>query len=208
MDRLRLIFFPMGKHHINYGRYISWSFLSNAAVSAESAMSVHSMLTAVDTGSDAIRTANYIGKDIIGQLGGLGYMAHMGRKADAEPRKFLLYSNAIQQAAYLITCVTPLAPEYFLPLAGCANILINLSFAGFGAINAKCIQTLAEEDNIGEIYAKISMTNMIGSSLGLLVGLGLVFVIPDHYSRLYTLPVLAVIRVYTLNKAIEGLVKR
>jgi hypothetical protein len=48
-----------------------------------------------------MRTFNYIGKDIIGQMGGLMYMSKMGDKADKEPVKFLQYSNGIEQVGLL-----------------------------------------------------------------------------------------------------------
>jgi len=164
------------------------------------------MLHAIDTGSETIRTVNYIGKDIIGQLGSLGYIAKMGQKADKNPERFLLYSNIIQQTAYVATCITPLAPVYFLPIAGFSNILANVSFTGFGAINAKCISQLAIEDNIGEIYAKISVINTLGSSIGLLLGVGITVAIPDYGMRMFVLPFLGAGRVYTFNRAIKGLI--
>ena len=101
---------------------------------------------------------------------------------------------------------TPLVPELFLPIAGCSNILTNVSFAGFGAVNAICIQKLAVDNNIGEIYAKISIINMIGSSIGLAAGVGITMIIPDHATRLCLTPVLAFGRVYSLNRAVRTVI--
>lgn len=206
MYKLRSLVFPSGKIHPLYKQYVGWSFISNIIVSTETAMATHSMLHAIDTDSEAVRTINYIGKDIIGQIGGLGYMAKMGKQADQYPVKFLWYSNIIQQSAYLAICLTPQIPQYFLPIAGCSNILTNISFTGFGAINAKCLQELALDDNIGEIYAKVSTLNTLGSSFGLLIGLAINIFIPDHNDRLFILPILAMIRVYTLNRAVSGII--
>ena len=47
------------------------------------------------------------------------------------------------------------------------NILSNLSSTGFGAVNAKCISKLAIDNNIMELYSKITIVNTIGSSIGL-----------------------------------------
>ncbi len=206
INRLRTIVFPNGKYNKLYTQYVGWSFVSTILVSAESAMSTHSLLHAINTESETLRTMNYVGKDIIGQLGGLGYMAKMGEKSDKEPLKFLNYSNIIQQSSYMIICATPFCPEYFLPLAGFSNILSNISYTGYGAINAKCIQKLATDDNIGEIYAKITVINTLGSSIGLIFGLGITACFPDHGSRFLLLPFLAVGRVYTFNRAIKGLI--
>jgi hypothetical protein len=207
MNKFKSLIFPSGKCHQKYTQYVGWSFCSTVLVSAESVLSTHSMLTAIDTGSESIRTANYIGKDIIGQIGSLWYMSKMGEKADKSPKKFLMYSNIIQQISYGATCVTPLVPSYFLPIAGVSNILANISYTGFGAINAKCIQQLAIDDNIGEIYAKICVINTIGSSIGLVCGLCITSCVLDHSTRLLFLPALGILRVYTYNKAIEGLIE-
>lgn len=205
-NRLRIIFFPNGKYNKLYSQYVGWSFISTVLVSAESAMSTHSLLHAINTDSETLRTINYVGKDIIGQLGGLGYMAKMGEKSDKEPLKFLNYSNIIQQSSYIMICSTPFVSDYFLPIAGFSNILSNISYTGYGAINAKCVQKLATDNNIGEIYAKITVINTLGSSIGLILGLGITACLPDHGSRLAILPFLAIGRVYTFNKAIRGLI--
>ena len=204
MNRL---FFPLGKYHSRYGQYVGWSFLSNIIVSLENAMASHSILSAIDGTSEALRTANYIGKDVLGQMGGLIYLARISQRIDQSPRSFLLYSSIVQQTAFLAIYCTPLIPSsYFLPLAGGANILANVAFAGFGAVNAKCVQRLAIDNNTGEIYAKVSLANTMGSSLGLLGGLGLVILLPDHSSRIALLPALALLRGYTMQRAVENLV--
>lgn len=206
MNKLRTLLFPSGKFHHLYTQYVGWNFVSNVVISAEHALATHSMLHAIDTNSETIRTVNYIGKDIIGQLGSLWYMAKLGEKADKQSKCFILYSNIVQQTSLLATCITPFATSYFLPIAGCSNILSNISFTGFGAINAKCIQSLAIDDNMGETYAKITVINTFASSLGLFLGLMINVMIPDHGLRLIMIPILASIRVYTFNRAIRGII--
>ena len=203
---LRKLLYPSGKYHPAYTKYLTWSFISNVVVSAESAMASHSMLAAIGYQSETYRTINYVGKDIIGQLGALGYISKMSTKADKEPYKFLTYSHIVQQAGFISMFVTPLVPTFFLPIAGCSNILSNVSFAGFGAVNAMCIQKLATDNNVGELYAKISLINMIGSSLGLLAGVGIAVAIPDHTTRLCLTPCLALARVYSLKQAVNTLI--
>jgi hypothetical protein len=203
---LKKLFFPSGGHHPKYASYVSWSFVSNVVISAESAMGTHSMLAAIGSDSESYRTINYIGKDIIGQLGALGYISKISSKADKEPRKFMMYSHGTQQLAFATMFGTPLVSSFFLPVAGFSNILTNVSFAGFGAINAMCIQKLAVDDNVGEIYAKVSMINMIGSSIGLIIGVGITIAVPDHATRICLTPLLAGLRIYSLNRAIVDLI--
>ncbi len=77
------------------------------------------------------------------------------------------------------------------------------ALGGFGAVNAICIQKLATDNNIGELYAKLSIINMIGSSIGLAVGVAITMFVPDHTTRLCLTPVLAAGRIYSLNRAVR-----
>lgn len=208
-QRFLSLFYPVGKYHKSYTRFAGWSFLSNVLVSAESVIATHNMLATIDINSttDSVRTFNYIGKDIIGQIGGLYYMSKIGDKTDKEPKTILLYSNCIQQISYTAVCMTPYFPNYFLPVAGMSNIFSNICFTGFGAVNAQCIQKLAIDNNIGEIYAKIGIICTTGSSIGLILGLSIIAKIPDNSSQLSILPLIAASRIYTINKAVSSVLE-
>ena len=127
---LKKMLYPVGKCHARYGSYIAWSFISTVIVSVESALASHSMLAVLGQQSELHRTFNYVGKDIVGQIGALGYISKTSFKADKEPYKFLQYSHIVQQISYVSMFCTPLASSLFLPIAGCSNILTNISFAG------------------------------------------------------------------------------
>jgi hypothetical protein len=208
MNYVRKLLYPSGKVHPLYCKYIGWSFVSNIAVSAQQVLSTHSMLATVSTyDTDSIRTLNYIGKDLIGQIGGLLCIAKLGKSIDKSPTKFLNKANILQQTAYIATSITPLVSEYFLPVAGAANVLTNVSFIGFGAVNAKCIQAMSIDNNIGEVYAKISIFNTAGSSIGMLIGMFLTVLIPEHDLRICLTPLIGVVRVLTFNMAVRGLLE-
>jgi glutamate N-acetyltransferase/amino-acid N-acetyltransferase len=166
------------------------------------------MLSVVGQASTELTlSVNYIGKDILGQIGGLYYINKMGQKADKDPQKFIKYSIGFQQAAVFMECATPMLPLYtFIPLAGLANVGKNIAATGIGAVNAKIINKLADSDNVGEIYAKISVINTLGSTIGMGLGLVLAAHIPDHTTRLGLMPFLTMIRIYSYNKAIEDLI--
>lgn len=208
MKILNKLFLPSGKYSPKYVNYLKWSFLSNVIVSIQSAMSTHSMLDVLsDDMGGGYKTINYIGKDIIGQVGALFYISKMGEKADKEPERFLLYSNAIQQTSFFMVSCTPLVSNtMFLPIAGVSNVFSNISFTGYGAVNAKCIQMISEDNNIGEVYSKLTTVNTMASSIGLSVGVGICIYIPDHESRLCFLPLLGALRIYTYNRAIKNLI--
>jgi hypothetical protein len=213
MSIFKRLIFPQGKVHHRYINYIGWSFISNIVISTESVLSTHSMLsvftgtTSVENSNELTASVNYIGKDIIGQLGGLFIISSVSQKIDKNPKKFIICSTICQQAATILECATPLLPIYtFIPIASVANIGKNIGFTGFGAVNALVIQKLAQDNNIGEIYAKISVINTLGSTIGMTLGLFIASKIPDHSMRLGIMPVLCFLRVYSYNKAIQDLV--
>ena len=202
IDKLLL---PLGRQHPLYTKYMRWSFVSNIFVSTQTAIVTDNMLYAINYDSESIRSINYIGKDIIGQIGSLIFLSGIGNQPDRNPKSFLLWSNIVQQSGFLCMSLTPLFPVYFLPIAGLSNILSTLSFTGFGAINAKCVGRLSIDNNLGELYSKITIINTIGSSIGLLLGLGINIIIPDHHERTLLVPLIGIMKIYTYNKAIESL---
>ena len=208
-SNIKNIIYPRGKVHNNYSKYVGWSCFSNIIISIESVLATHSMLSVIGQSSTELNiSVNYIGKDIIGQLGGLYYMNKMGQKADIDSKKFINYSMCFQQCSIFMECMTPLLPIYtFIPVAGIANIGKNIAFTGIGAVNAKIINKLAEDNNIGEIYAKITVLNTLGSTIGMSIGLIIAAKLPDHTMRLCLMPFLTSIRIYSYNKAIEGLIE-
>lgn len=204
-DISRKLLLPAGgKISPYYMKYMKWSFVSTMLVSIQTAMATHSMLDVVgDPISESYRTINYIGKDVIGQFGSLAYMSYMGEKSDKNSKDFLLYSNITQQASFILMSITPMISNfYFLPVAGMSNLLSNISFTGYGAINAKCIQEMSN-DNIGEIYSKITTVNTMASSIGLGIGIAVTFAVPDHETRTTLVPIVGIMRIYAYNKAIE-----
>lgn len=203
---LKSFFYPQGKVHSFYPKYIAWSAASTFTVSLQTVLSTHSMLSVIGkSSSETLMSFNYIGKDLVGQVGGLFYMHKMGKRADKDPLSFFRYSMGIGQLSLFGENLTPFFSPFFLPVAGACNILNNISFAGFGAINAKCINMMALENNIGEMYAKLTVLNTLASSLGMISGLFLVSLFPDHYTRLAFLPFLSLFRWWTFNKSIVGL---
>lgn len=205
---LKSFIYPTGKVHKNYPTYVGWSLLSNMIGSIEGVLATHSMLSVVGKESSELTiSANYIGKDIIGQAGGLWYMNKMGKKADKEPKKFANYSIAFWEVSIWLEHATPFIPfSAFLPVAGLATIGKNICCTGIGAVNMKVVHKLAQEDNIGEIYAKISVLNTLGSSIGMGMGLGIAAAIPDHSTRLCLIPIFSILRVYSYKKSIKGLI--
>jgi hypothetical protein len=208
MNKLNSFIFPRGKVHPSYKKYVGWYLFSNLVSSVEMVMSTHSMLSVIGLHSNNnALSINYIGKDIIGQIGGLWYMNKMSKTVDKNPRNFASKSIQLEQYSTAIECVIPFVPDYlFVPVAGMCNISKNIAFTGFGAINTKIIQKISQDDNLGEVYSKITLLNTLVSSIGMCIGLLITYKIPDHTIRLSLLPFLAFLRIYSFEKSIEDFI--
>lgn len=200
---------PNGKIHNKYNHYLLWSSLSNFVVSIEVVLSTHSMLNAF--GNESVHnnlTLNYIGKDVIGQMGGLFIMNKISKQIDKNPNNFIKYSLLLQQFGTILENITPLVPTSpIIFLGALSNICKNISFMGTGGINAKVINKLSiDKDNIGELYSKLAIINTLSTSIGMSIGIGLTILIPCHSTRLFLLPVLGLIRYYSFMKSIDGII--
>lgn len=187
-------------------KYIKWSFISNTLISFESVISTHSMLSVVGHAStEAIASYNFIGKDILGQLGGAYIIKKFGSQIDTDTPKFVKKNMIIQQVSTFAECATPLLPfSAFLPVASISNVGKNICFASFGGVNAKMIQFLSEKNsNIGELYSTLCVVNTLASTLGMILGLILVAYVPSHSLRLVIVPVVGYLRYKSFQKSIE-----
>ena len=204
---LKKVLYPVGKCNIKYGQYIKWSFISNIISSIEDSISTHCMLSTLGTvNNELVVSYNYIGKNLIGQIGGLYYISKIGTNIDTNPKKYLYTSVILNQIGVYIECLLPLFNNnMFIIFAGGANIIKNISWVGYGAVNTRIIQNLAIDNNISEIYSKISIINTSASSIGMIFGLTFIYYIPCHETRLTILPFLTLLRLYTIRKATDGL---
>lgn len=196
-------FFPV-KHTPLYGQYMGWSFLSNIIGSIEDCISTHCMLSSLSTQTTDLSVSyNYIGKNMIGQLGGLWYINKIGTNIDTNPRKYFRQSLLINQTAICLECLIPLG-AHFLLFAGSASILKSIAWTGYGAVTTKILISLSD-NNSAEIYSKLCITNTIASSIGMLMGLYIVYLVPCHTSRMLFIPVLTAGRIYTMHRAIHNI---
>jgi hypothetical protein len=200
-----------GRYHDDYLRFAGWSLVSNIFVSIQSVLSTHNMLSVLtlDDSAQSLTTLNYVGKDIIGQLGSLIYITRMGNKIDAKPIKFLHSSNILQQSSFILVAITPLCdPSLFLPLTGLSNICLNISFTGYGTLNALCIRKSSTAENMGEIYSKLTVLNTLSSSIGLLIGVFFNLYVDSTAINSAVIPLCGIIRVLTVNKSIQCIIKK
>lgn len=186
-------------------KYIRWMALNSWASSTSAVISTNSMLSSIMTTPSytSVIATTYVGKDIIGQLGGLGYAWRTGKKADQQPMKYVTKGALIQQIAFFLENSSILITNkiFVLPFLGLSSTLKNVSFISMGAVNANNLQKLSS-GQIGEFYSKVASINTLASTVGMVTGIGIIHLIPSYTIRsLVIMPCLGAISVYSLRQA-------
>lgn len=189
-------------------QYLKWMALNSYTSSINSALSTHVMLEAISpTNNNAITnmTINYLGKDIIGQIGSLVYAWKTGHKADQHPKKHIVKGSVMQNMGIWLENGSQFAVNtpFLLPILGISNIAKNIGWISVGAVNANNLQRIAST-HIGALYSKVSTVNTLTSTFGLATGLIILQLIPSYTIRNLTItPIITVINIYSLKKATE-----
>lgn len=190
-----------------FKRYAYYMAINNFSTSALNILSTNSMLNSIiaKPSFSEVVTFTYIGKDIIGQLGGLIYAMKTGKKADQDSKKYLYKGVVFQQASFYLENLSPFITNnnLTLPFLGITSTLKNLCFISLGAVNARNLQRLSSK-NIGESYSRLACINTLSSTGGMLFGLFIIWLIPSYTVRsLCVLPFLSTISLYSIKKAID-----
>lgn len=195
---LKNILYPKSKIcKTKYNHFLKWSLMSQVCGSSMGAICMDSLFHSVST---AYLSYNYIGKDIVGQTGSLLFLHKYAKESDTNPRKYVNRSLAFEQTANFIECAIQFLPtSFFIPLVGLANVGKNISWISVGALNTKCIQSISKDGDLGEVYTKIAALNTLASSLGMIIGLGFLYVVPNP---LVVIPFMTIARVVSYKKAI------
>ena len=187
-------------------KYLVWMAVNSWANSTLSVISTGSMLNSImctPSYTSAVVTT-YIGKDIFGQLGSLGYAWKTGKQADKNQIKYITNGSLILQLSYYLENASILitAPDLVLPFLGTSSAMKNISFITIGAANASILQKLSHGKQIGEFYSKVTGINTLSSSLGMLTGIGILNFIPSYEIRTYVvMPLLTAVAVYSIRRA-------
>lgn len=187
-----------------FQKFSKWMFASMCLSSCQNVLSMDAMLELLAVLNET-RTLNYIGKDVVGQLSSLLVMLGFSKHIDLQPRQFMVHSVLLHQTSMALTLVSPLFPTYFVAVAGVGSMLGNVAFMGLGAINAKCIQTLATENNVGELYSKLTITQTLAGSVGMAAG---VAVLPEVTSWNYAaFAALGIGHMFCYHRAVTSVLK-
>lgn len=196
-----------------FKRYLCYTSLSSFICGIETTMSTHSMFTASGTiNNENIDTYsilfNMTMKDIVGQFASIPLLTKMSRYGDKNPLKFLAMNIGIYEIATIVEHCTPLiSSNFFIPLAGIANIGKTVGITGSSSFNVSMINKLSlDGKNIMEINSKVSSIGMVSYALGSVVGLVIVKFIPSYETRLCMLPFFGITRYWLSMRSVKGLI--
>ena len=158
-----------------YGTYALLQFAGFACSSAGGVLSTRVLLTAVGVGDASAAplaaAANWAVKDGLGMLGGVAFASIWSGALDARPRRWRLWSSVALDAAALVELAAlPAFPQYFVPIAGLANVAKNISYLAASASRAAIHRALSNRQgaaNLGDLTAKSGSQTIVASLVGL-----------------------------------------
>lgn len=195
----------------HYKKFLINTCLSNVVCGIESVMSTYSMLDATGVGKDVASLSaislNLIGKDIVGQIFSVPVTTLTSNYGDKNPINYTKFNVVIYSISNMLEFLTPLFPKScFILVAATGNIGKNIGYNGFGAFTANAINKVSiDKTNISEIHSKITSSIQLSYSFGMMLGLGVVNLIPCYYTRMCFLPILGCLRYYFMTNSIKGL---
>lgn len=178
--------YPRSVRSPHYHRHSLFTWLEGFAGSIVGVFATQAMLSAMLTSPEtgkltllsesslpyAAATVNWVLKDGLGQLGGIGFVAMMGRRFDLHPQQLRMMSGLLLKAAVALELCTPFVPRYFLPLAAIATACMNVSWMACSASRAPILKTMSTGGgNLGELMGKAASQLTIASMLGMGVGM-------------------------------------
>ena len=162
-----------------YSRYVAYCVAANTFGAASMVLSTQTLLLAVGVGSTSAApmaaAINWVLKDGIGQFGGILFASRLGSAAnssiDADPKRWRVASSISMDCATWLEILSPLFPQYFLPIASVANVGKNIGFLTASASRAAIHQALALKSNLGDVTAKAGSQSILASLAGTTLGI-------------------------------------
>ncbi|KAI8849178.1 vitamin B6 photo-protection and homoeostasis-domain-containing protein [Chytridium lagenaria] len=161
----------------DYLPYTLWHFAHSVSGTITGTLSTQALLQALGMGVGAsigiAATTNWIIKDGFGLLGGVLYAAFFGSRFDSQARRYRFLAAGSIQAATLAELLTPLVPQFFLPMASLSNVGKNIGWLAASATKASMHKGFAKEDNLGDITAKsgaqATLAGLVGTTGGIAI---------------------------------------
>lgn len=170
-----------------YDAFVRGQMASMMFSTASGVLSMQSMLYALGLGVGSFplaATLNWIIKDGLGQLGGVIFAGLVNNQFDADAKRWRMIASVSLDVSSFIELLTPLAPGYFLPLAGFANVGKNVSFLAASATRAAIHKSFATHENLADVTAKTGSQCILSSLVGTGLGLSLAAALGGDYASI------------------------
>ena len=170
-----------------YDAFVRGQMASMMFSTASGVLSMQSMLFALGLGVGSFplaATLNWIIKDGLGQLGGVIFAGLVNNQFDADAKRWRMIASISLDVSSFIELLTPLAPGYFLPLAGFANVGKNVSFLAASATRAAIHKSFATHENLADVTAKTGSQCILSSLVGTGLGLSLAAALGGNYASI------------------------
>ena len=171
LPRLRLAFCPENVTP-NYFSFLQWRMLQRWINANLHVLGTQSLLMGLGLQHKAAIGAavQWVLKDALGKVVRLLWASKMGRRFDADAKRWRLRSAAVFATGNALEIVTSLCPSYFLVLATLANCCKQVSMLTSSSTRTAIYNSFGPKENIGDITAKgeaqIAVVDLIGITTG------------------------------------------
>jgi hypothetical protein len=156
-----------------YLTYAKWSMGASVAGTITGVLSMQSLLFAMGLGAGSVPIAaalNWIVKDGLGQLGGVLYASTVNHRFDSDPKRWRFTAAVIFDISMLLEVLTPLFPQYFLPMASLANVGKNVGWLSASATRAGMHKAFIRRNNLADVTGKAGSQTIAASVVGTAAG--------------------------------------
>ncbi len=180
----------------DYWEWCKWRAAHRIFSSMASVFGTQSLLLAVGVGAKrtlpAAAAINWVLKDGLGRLGRLSVATRFGESFDSDLKRFRFSSSLLYATSLSLDFLTPLFPQYFLPMASIANVGKSVGLTTYISTQPAFHRSFAVSENLADISAKSQAQQMAVDTLGLAVAVTLSALCARHSeSARRLLPLLA-----------------
>jgi len=186
----RAAFFPHPNEVTpDYWQWCKWRATHRIFSSMASVFGTQSLLLAVGVGAKrtlpAAAAINWVLKDGLGRVGRLSVATKFGESFDSDLKRFRFSSSLLYATSLSLDFLTPLFPQYFLPMASLANVGKSVGLTTYISTQPAFHRSFAMSENLADISAKSQAQQMAVDTLGLAVAVTLSALCARHseYAR-------------------------
>ncbi|EFJ36852.1 hypothetical protein SELMODRAFT_77235 [Selaginella moellendorffii] len=202
-------FFPVGypqsvgEGYLTYSQFRALQHFSSAILSVFSTQSLVFAAGLRPTPAQAT-VISWVLKDGMQHIGKL-VGSRMGARMDSEPKRWRIFADVLYDAGTALEIISPACPQYFLGVAGLANLAKGVAMVTARATRLPLYTAFAKEGNLSDLYAKGEAMSTLANVAGLGVGIRLASsACTSLQGKLLVAPLLSVIHLYSVMEEMRA----